>query len=120
MVYSAGGVDSNVVAGAVVGPVPEPEAFVPVDLCRHIEELYRQCVELGWINAPELAATVLTSLDAARTSLVSGRTEAGRGHLAGAVAHVLNATESGTTERVFTSEAEGLLTANISYLLDRI
>jgi len=119
-VYVPRGPGEDVAGGPVVGPVPAPDVLDPVGFAQYVEELYHQSEDLGWINAPEAAATTLQRLEAARASLEGGDTDAAKRHLLDSVEHIRRSTEDGTTESVFTSEAEGLLISNVEYLLDRL
>lgn len=113
----------DAVCGWVVGPVPEPKNFHPIAFIEYIEELYFKCDEAGWIESRRKGIEVLWALKRARSALESGDAQTARQAVLDGVQLIQRLSAIGAPlvrEHPFTTEAEGLLTANMEYLADRL
>ena len=113
----------DAVCGWVVGPVPEPANFHPIAFMEYIEGLYWKCGEAGWIESHRENVEVLWALKKARSALESGDAPTARQAVLDGVQLIQRLSSTGAPlvrEQPFTTEAEGLLTANMEYLAERL
>ena len=113
----------DAVCGWVVGPVPEPANFHPIAFIEYIEQLYFKCDEVGWIESHRKVIGVLRALDRARSALESGDSQTARQAVLDGVQLIQRLSEIGgrlVREHAFTTETEGLLTANMEYLAEKL
>ena len=111
------GVVENSVQGKVIGPVPVPEVFRPVDFASHLESLFAQSAELGWINELQKAQPLLETLKALKLALDKNRIPQARFQISEFLRTLDGLSE---TEQVLTSEAVLLLKLNAQYLRSQL
>ena len=113
----------DAVCGWVVGPVPEPANFHPIAFIEYIEQLYFKCDEAGWIDSHRKLIGVLWALKRARSALESGDAQTAQQAVLDGVQLIQRLSEMGgrlVREHPFTTETEGLLTANMEYLAEKL
>ena len=110
-------VEENSVQGKVIGPVPVPEVFRPVNFVTHMESLFAQSVGLGWINELQKAQPLVETLKSVKTALDKNRIPQARFK----ISEFLRTLDGlSKTEQVLTSEAVLLLKLNAEYLQNQL
>jgi hypothetical protein len=110
-------VEENSVQGKVIGPVPVPEVFRPVNFVTHMESLFAQSVGLGWINELQKAQPLVETLKSVKTALDKNRIPQARVQ----ISEFLRTLDGlSKTEQVLTSEAVLLLKLNAEYLQNQL
>lgn len=111
------GLEENSVQGKVIGPVPIPEVFRPVDFAAHLESLFAESVQLGWVNDEPEVQPLLETLKSVKTALDKNQIAQARSR----ISEFLTTLESvSKTEKVLTSEATSMLKINAQYLLNNV
>ncbi len=107
----------NSVQGKVIGPVPIPEVFRPVDFVAHLESLFAESAKLGWVNDEPEVQPLLETLKSVKTALNKNQIARARSR----ISEFLTTLESvSKTEKVLTSEATSMLKINAQYLLNKL
>jgi hypothetical protein len=110
-------VEENSVQGKVIGPVPVPEVFRPVNFVTHMESLFAQSVGLGWINELQKAQPLVETLKSVKTALDKNRIPQARVQ----ISEFLRTLDGlSKTEQILTSEAVWLLKLNAQYLRSQL
>jgi hypothetical protein len=111
------GVVENSVQGKVIGPVPVPEVFRPVNFVTHMESLFAQSVGLGWINELQKAQPLVETLKSVKTALDKNRIPQASVQIS---EFLTTLEEMSKTEQILTSEAVWLLKLNAQYLRSQL
>ena len=110
-------VEENSVQGKVIGPVPVPEVFRPVDFASHLESLFEESLKLGWVNNTQKAQPLRETLKALKMALDKNRIPQARVQ----ISEFLRTLDGlSKTEQVLTSEAVLLLKLNAEYLQSQL
>lgn len=111
------GLKENSTHGKIIGPVPLPEDFRPVDFAAHLESLFAESVQLGWVNDEPEVQPLLETLKSVKTALDKNQIAQARSR----ISEFLTTLESvSKTEKVLTSEATSMLKINAQYLLNKL
>ncbi len=110
-------VEENSVQGKVIGPVPVPEVFRPVDFASHLESLFEESLKLGWVNNTQKAQPLRETLKALKMALDKNRIPQARVQIS---KFLTTLEEMSKTEQILTSEAVWLLKLNAQYLRSQL